>query len=53
MAKCGRKRLKNPTTRTISFCCTETQKKAIEKLVKNSGLNQSKFILRCIGVLEA
>ena len=47
----GRKKLKDPVRVTFTICCTQTQKEQIEKLVKQSGLNQSKFILKKIGVL--
>ena len=44
----GRKKKDNAKRITVSFVCSEEEKKFIDKLVNNCGLSRSQFILAAI-----
>ena len=44
----GRKKKDNAKRTTLSFVCSEEEKKIIDRWTKASGLSRSQFIMACI-----
>ena len=48
----GRKKKENAKRTTLSFVCSEEEKKLIDDLVKKSGLSRSQFIMSAINFMK-
>ena len=48
----GRKKKENAKRTTVSFVCSEEEKKLIDELVKKSDLSRSQFILSAINFMN-
>ena len=48
----GRKKKENAKRTTVSFVCSEEEKKLIDELVKKSDLSRSQFIMSAINFMN-